>query len=282
MSKHSVKAYQLQLYFHPEEGSLKMRVAWDSAKFIEILENLSTASNYDDLENKWFLYLDFYNKDDLYIWGAFKGAYYGETRNLLDQARKERKKWKKPTEGVNQEVHFVIRKKDGYCLLEHFPHCDFGVSNFSRYFSEMTDAVREVSFEKLIQDGFVEQIKKMPKLSAIQIRVRTKNIIEGQAQVFNNLQADIGDTDTEYVTLRLTGKRGKHGGLNIGAVKDLIHPFIGDRKVIVSARAEGTVAGHRSIITLDGFQEKYNLDAVTRNMMIEEMKVIIQERATID
>lgn len=280
MSKHSAKAYQLQIYFLPEEDTMK--IAWDSDKFLEILEALSTAANYDNPESKWFLYLDFHNKDDNYIWGAFKGAYYGETRNLLDQARKERKKWKKPTEGVNQEVLFVIRKKDGYCLLEHFPHCDFGVSNFSQYFSEMTDSVREISFEKLIQDGFIEQIKKMPKLSAIQIRVRVKNVIEGQAQVFSNLQDDIGDTGTEYVTLRLTGKRGKYGGLNIGAINDLINPFIGDRKVIVSARAEGTFGGHRSIINLDGFQEKYDLDTESRTEMIEEMKGIILDRATIE
>lgn len=281
MTKHSAKAYQLQLYFHPEEGTNNMKVIWDSDKFIEILATLATAANYDNLDSKWFLYLDFHDKDDHYIWGAFKGAYYGETRNLLDQARKERRKWKKPTEGVNQEVHFVIRKKDGYCLLEHFPHCDFGISNFTQYFSEMTDAVREISFEKLIQEGFIEQIKTMPKLSAIQIRVRVKNIIEGQAQVFNNLQQDISDTDTEFVTLRLTGKRGENGGLSFGGIKDLISPFIGDRKVIVSARAEGTFGGHRSIITLDGFQEKYELDTETRIGMISEMKAVIEKRANI-
>ena len=248
---------------------------------LEILVTLSSAVNYNNLENKWFLYLDFYDKDDHYIWGAFKGAYYGETRNLLDQARKERKKWKKPTEGVNQDVHFVIRKKDGYCLLEHYPHCDFGISNFSQYFSEMTNLVREIAFEKLIQAGFIEQLKKMPKLSALQIRVRVKNIIEGQSQVFNNLQDDISDTGTEYVTLRLVGKRGKDGGLQFGAIKALIDPFIGDRKVIVSARAEGTSGGHRSIINLDGFQEKYELDTETRIGMIDEMKAVIKKRANI-
>ncbi|WP_368294463.1 hypothetical protein [Dehalobacter sp. TBBPA1] len=280
MINYSAKAYQIQIYFHPEDD--KMKICWDAQKFFDVLNSIGISNIYENTDDKWFLYIHEFKEDKSFIWGSFKGAYYGETRNLLDRKTlKERSKWKTPTEGVKQEVHFVIRKKDGYCLIEHFPHCEFGSNRIMMYFSEKTSLVREVSFEKLITSGFIEHIEKMPKIASLQVRLRVKNIIDGQSQSTDSLQRSIDDTEAEYLTLRLSGKRGKSGGLAKRAVKTFLEPFISDRKLLVSARAEGTKNGYRSIISLDGFQEKYDLKSITDVSIFEEMKEIINNRSLI-
>ena len=262
----SFSAYQIDVQYIQKSNSGKadtIKDTWDAKFFGKLLGEIYTRDNSAKkfvVSDEWFMLLSDLQEDEHTIYGNFKCAEYGRVANLIHaDTLKSRTNPKKMREGEEDHVHFMIRKKDGFVLLQY--NIKLNRSKLQDYLDRhgkntlMNSSYCSFNICSLLSVDFIEDLKKLDKVKSTKIEITSK-VDTGENEFIREMQGEMEELEATHVSLEFKAKRVKDG---LQSIVPYINKFRGQRGV-TSIKVIGEQKGAEKSINIDKSHEIYRPD----------------------
>ncbi|KYD03491.1 hypothetical protein B4102_3409 [Heyndrickxia sporothermodurans] len=268
--KISFSAYQFDLHYIKQKTKMRLgkkvsedvyAIEW-SFKFVyellkEIFDNEAVGRKMN-INDEWFMLLDDLQQDDKFIYGKFKSAAYGTKNNLVHADTLEsRENPKDKREGEESHTHFLIRKEDGFMLLQttDIKMSRSKVQNYIEKYGEESIAYSkytDINICSLVNLDLLDEIKKLDKINATVIEINAKEKSD-ENEFVQDLQDEIESIQGTHVTLEFKARYSREG---LGAMIPFIQKYKG-QKGVTSIKVIGEQSGSSRSFNVDSYSERY-------------------------
>lgn len=267
---------------------------WDFKNFSKMLTNVMSKKLNDlrIIHNGWFMLLDKFNQVNTtfkyknkevpynYLVGRFLYAEFGYVGELWDvDTLAKRKNTKKPREGEEKFVYFLLRE-DGLLLLQG----DMKVirSKVENYFQVMggeymkNRGIYDITVSTLLRGDFIDEVKKLDAVSKIEVELAVEKTSSYENEVLLTAKNQAQEFEANYATLTMqskykkSGLTGFEGFLNKIKPKGTKAPIGGVNNIKVIGKQDGEFKR----VYLSKISEKYPVTVKVdenNNILEEEM-----------
>lgn len=241
-------AYEVEFNKKPEGDKKKSTKVWNAEIFVDLINEVFGKEKVERAlrgeENEWVMVLDELIHDDKYIMGKFKSTRYGYKTPLLHGINlTERENPREREEGEQQNTHFLIRKVDGFLLVETGYQHIVTRGKIEDYLSVHgenvlnTNNLLSVNVGTLLSEDFFEEISKLTRVREAHIEIRTKEA-SGMSTPFQELMGEADKLKGNAVRLIVKAVRDKTGLIGVGQWAREIKDLNGVRAVSIVGNIE--------------------------------------------
>ncbi|WP_026678176.1 hypothetical protein [Fictibacillus gelatini] len=266
----SFTAFQFDLHYIKQTNKLRLgkkvkndeyAITWDFQFVYRLLKTIfdeEPLARKMNVKDEWFTLLDDLQQDEKYIYGKFKSAAYGTKANLIHADTLEsRENPKDKREGEEMYTHFLIRKEDGFMLLQS-TDVRMGRSKVQTYLekfgSETISASKytDLNICSLVSSNLLEDIKKLDKVKSTIIEISTKEKSD-ENEFIQELQEE---TDSIYGTHVLLEFKARYAREGLGKMIPFIQKYKG-QKGVTAIKVVGEQSGSDRTFNVDSYSERY-------------------------
>lgn len=259
--KINFSAFQIDIHFLLKNAKGESDAITWSGDFIQrLFQHISSINKLDrkmNVKDQWFLVLEDIKWDDKYVYGYFKSAEYGRKRKLIHvDTLNTRDNPKDKREGEEDYTHFLIRKSDGFMLLQG--HIKLTRARVDEYIEKYAgNFIKKNNYEyinicSLVGLELIDELKKLDKIKSTVIEVSAKEKSH-ENEFIQEIQEEIDNVYATHVTLDFKAKY-QRGGL--GKMIPFIQKYKG-QKGITSIKIVGDQDGAERRINVDSYSERY-------------------------
>lgn len=253
--------------------------------FHTIFDNEALARKMN-VNDEWFVLLNDLQQDQNYIYGNFKSASYGTKSKLVHAdtlATRENPKDKR--EGEETYTHFIIRKEDGFMLLQTTEK-RMSRSRIQSYLTKYGEdfikksKYNDINICSLISVDLINDIKNLDKVKSTILEISAEEKSD-ENEFILELQDEIDTIKGTHVTLEFKAKYSREG---LSSMIPFIQRYKG-QKGVTSIKVLGEQAGAERTFNVDSYNEKYrpavkvdgNNNPISENVY-EKIKEICKSR----
>ncbi|NOU68405.1 hypothetical protein GC096_30725 [Paenibacillus sp. LMG 31461] len=284
----SFNAYQIDLHYQMKKKNIEYdEFKWESIIFFDVLEKINSLNmqaktkRYGD---SWLMHLDHLEEDEHFIFGRMSSAEYGTTGELIHADNLTKRPNPKQTrEGETELTYFLIRKSDGFLLLQS--NMKLHRARFEEYIEELgKDSIAGhnltyIQICTLVNDSFFESIRQLNTVNKIEIEVTAVDAQAFENEAVRALQRDADRTSATNVNLVFQAKHKREG---LKKVVPLLIDYK-DKQGVTKIVVRGKLAGAEKVIKMDDSQERFKKKVAvdTNNQpMLSSVELVLKEIAS--
>ncbi|PFC31692.1 hypothetical protein [Bacillus thuringiensis] len=256
-------AYQIDIQYIKKSDNQRadeIKNTWDHKFMYELLTNINhieASKKKYAVSDEWFMILNEVKEDEHNIYGNFKCADYGKVADLIHaDTLQSRLNPKKLREGEENLVHFLIRKKDGFMLLQYDAKLTRAKlqSYLEKLGKDVIGSSKYFSFNicTLLSLDFIEDLKKLDTVKSTLIEITSKTESD-ENEFIREMQGEMGELEATHVSLEFKARRVKEG---LQAVVPFIKKFRG-QKGVTSIKVVGDQKGAEKKININTSHETF-------------------------
>lgn len=281
-------AYQVDLHYLARKKNVEYdEIKWDATIMYDVLEkifSLNVQAKTKRIHDSWLMFLDHLEEDQHFIFGCMSSAEYGTTGNLIHADNLTKRPNPKQTrEGETELTYFLLRKSDGFLLLQS--NVKLHRARFEEYIEELGRTMISghnltyIQICTLVNSSFFESIKQLNTVNKIEIEVTAVEAPAFENEAVRALQRDADRTSATNVNLVFQAKKKREGLMHVVPFLEDYKDKQGVSKIVV----RGKLAGAEKVIRMDDSQEKFKkkVEVDTDNQpMLSSVEKVLKEIAT--